>query len=101
LAPTIIGVILGPLAETQLGRALQLGHGELPVLVSTPMSLIVYALLVLLVVASIVAGLLARRQAARFRGPVAAQDQGLDSEEDAAHGEPGRAEPAARDGRRP
>ena len=61
LAPAIIGVILGPLAETQLRRALQLGDGDLSVLVTTPMSISIYTLLILIILASTLGGPIARR----------------------------------------
>lgn len=49
IAPVLIGLILGPLAETQLRRALSIGEGNPLVLVSSPLSatLIVLALAVL------------------------------------------------------
>jgi putative tricarboxylic transport membrane protein len=40
--PAIIGVILGPDAELQLRRALQLANGDVTTLVSTPLSVVVY-----------------------------------------------------------
>jgi len=49
IAPVLIGLILGPLAETQLRRALSIGEGNPLVLVSSPLAatLIVLALAVL------------------------------------------------------
>ncbi|CAM4182943.1 tripartite tricarboxylate transporter permease [Bordetella muralis] len=49
IAPVLIGLILGPLAETQLRRALSIGEGNPLVLVSSPLSatFIVLALAVL------------------------------------------------------
>lgn len=49
IAPVLIGLILGPLAETQLRRALSIGEGNPLVLVSSPLSatLIVLSLAVL------------------------------------------------------
>ena len=38
IAPVLIGLILGPLAEVQLRRALQIAQGDPMVLVSTPLS---------------------------------------------------------------
>ncbi|WP_020669438.1 tripartite tricarboxylate transporter permease [Amycolatopsis nigrescens] len=46
--PAIIGVILGPSAELQMRRALQLSDGSLTGLVNSPMSVTVYAIIVLL-----------------------------------------------------
>src|SRR3546814_2371240 len=50
IAPVLIGLILGPLAETQLRSALSIGQGNPAVLLSSPLSvtLIVLALAVLL-----------------------------------------------------
>jgi putative tricarboxylic transport membrane protein len=50
IAPVLIGLILGPMAEVQLRRALAIGQGDPAVLVSTPISatMIVLAVLVLL-----------------------------------------------------
>ncbi|OZI24455.1 tripartite tricarboxylate transporter TctA [Bordetella genomosp. 7] len=44
IAPVLIGLILGPLAETQLRRALSIGQGDPMVLVSSPLSLTLVAL---------------------------------------------------------
>jgi putative tricarboxylic transport membrane protein len=46
--PAIIGVILGPAAEQQMRRALQLSDGSLTGLVNTPFSLVVYGIVVVL-----------------------------------------------------
>ena len=45
--PAIIGVILGPAAEQQLRRALQISDGSLSGLVNTPFSITVYSLIAL------------------------------------------------------
>ena len=42
VAPAVIGLILGPVAETNLRRALAIGEGNPIVLVSSPFSVIVY-----------------------------------------------------------
>ncbi|MCW3815896.1 tripartite tricarboxylate transporter permease [Micromonospora sp. DR5-3] len=47
IAPLIVGAILGPLAELQLRRALDIAGGDLTTLVSTPFTVAVYSLLVL------------------------------------------------------
>ncbi|MGY1809723.1 tripartite tricarboxylate transporter permease [Blastococcus sp. SYSU D00669] len=54
VAPAIIGLILGPIAETNLRRALAISSGDLGVLVDTWFSRIVLALAVLALVAPIV-----------------------------------------------
>jgi putative tricarboxylic transport membrane protein len=46
-APVILGVILGPLAEDNLGRALITAHGDWTVLINSPIALAFYALAVL------------------------------------------------------
>ncbi|WP_033436507.1 tripartite tricarboxylate transporter permease [Saccharothrix sp. NRRL B-16314] len=46
--PAIIAVILGPAAEQQMRRALQLSDGSLTGLVNTPFSLVVYAVVAVL-----------------------------------------------------
>lgn len=55
IAPVLIGLILGPMAEVQLRRALAIGQGDPLVLVSTPLSavLIVIAVLVVAVPAAL------------------------------------------------
>lgn len=54
VVPAIIGIILGPVAEVQMRRALQISDGEISGLVNTPFSIVVYAVVVLLVVAPVV-----------------------------------------------
>jgi putative tricarboxylic transport membrane protein len=46
--PAIIGVILGPAAEQQMRRALQLSDGDLTGLVNTPFSIVVYVVIAVL-----------------------------------------------------
>ncbi|GAA4774007.1 tripartite tricarboxylate transporter permease [Citricoccus nitrophenolicus] len=47
LAPVLIAVVLGPLAETELRRALTVAEGDASVLVSSPVTIILYTVLVL------------------------------------------------------
>jgi putative tricarboxylic transport membrane protein len=54
VVPAIIAIILGPVAEEQLRRALQISDGELSGLINTPFSKIVYAIVVLLLVVPVV-----------------------------------------------
>lgn len=54
LAPLIIGVILGPLAETELRRALAVSEGDPSILVSSPITIGVYIVLIGIVVVSVV-----------------------------------------------
>jgi putative tricarboxylic transport membrane protein len=61
--PAIIGVILGGDAELQLRRALQIADGDVTTLVSTPLSITVYTIVVLLFLVPPVARLVRRRRA--------------------------------------
>jgi putative tricarboxylic transport membrane protein len=54
IAPVLIGLILGPMAEVQLRRALAIGQGDPTVLVSTPISATMIALAVLVLLLPIV-----------------------------------------------
>ena len=49
-SPAVIGLILGPLAETQFRRALSISQGDLSVFVTQPISATFLAITVLLVV---------------------------------------------------
>ena len=60
MLPAIIGVILGPFAEEKLRQALQISNGELSGLI-TPLSLIVYVIAALLLLAPLVRKLVPRR----------------------------------------
>jgi putative tricarboxylic transport membrane protein len=51
VVPAIIGIILGPVAEEQMRRALQISNGEISGLYNTWFSKIVYAVIVILLVA--------------------------------------------------
>jgi putative tricarboxylic transport membrane protein len=62
VAPMVIGGILGPMAETQLRKALAISQGDLTTLVASPFSVIAYASLLLL----LVAGLWLRRREQRM-----------------------------------
>ncbi len=53
IAPLVIGVILGPMADENLRRALMVGQGSLKGFVERPVSLVLIAATVLLVVAQI------------------------------------------------
>ncbi|WP_020573536.1 tripartite tricarboxylate transporter permease [Actinopolymorpha alba] len=48
IAPLVVGMILGPMAEEQLRRTLAISQGNLTALVSSPFSVIAYTLLALL-----------------------------------------------------
>jgi putative tricarboxylic transport membrane protein len=66
--PAIIGVILGGDAELQLRRALQIADGDVRTLVSTPLSIVVYTVVVLLFVAPPLVRTLRRRRTPRTVG---------------------------------
>jgi len=72
IAPVVVGLILGPLAEQQLRRALAISQGDPTVLVHSPISIV----LLLLAAAAVIVPLVMR---ARGRGKVLAQ---LASDED-------------------
>jgi putative tricarboxylic transport membrane protein len=65
--PAVIGVILGPAAEQQLRRALQISDGSATGLVNTPFAVTVYALIVLLLVWPLVGRLAGRGDRRRSR----------------------------------
>ncbi len=62
VAPLVVGMILGPMGEAQLRRALQLSQGDLSTLVTQPFAAAAYAVLALL----IVGGLWLRRRQRRY-----------------------------------
>ncbi|MGW0892631.1 tripartite tricarboxylate transporter permease [Saccharopolyspora gloriosae] len=61
--PAIIAVILGPTAEQQMRRALQISDGQVIGLVNTPFSLTVYAVVLLILAWPLLARFLPRRKA--------------------------------------
>ncbi|WP_214323391.1 tripartite tricarboxylate transporter permease [Nonomuraea sediminis] len=61
VAPAVIGMILGPMAEVQLRRALAIGAGDVTVLVKSPIAVILLALAVLALLAPLARKLWARR----------------------------------------
>jgi len=63
--PTILGVILGPDAELQLRRALQIADGDPVTLVSTPLSVTVYVVIALLLAVPLLRPLVRRARSAR------------------------------------
>jgi putative tricarboxylic transport membrane protein len=82
--PAIIGVILGPGAEQQLRRALQISDGHVSGLVNTPFAVTVYVVIVVLL-----AWPWLRRMAGRGRaeGPAAAVTAAEDGDGDSDGGE--------------
>ncbi|PRW64563.1 tripartite tricarboxylate transporter permease [Actinopolyspora mortivallis] len=61
IAPVLIGVILGPLAETSLRRAMAMSQGDPGVLVSGPFTIVIHTLVLVTVIASVVYRLRRRR----------------------------------------
>ncbi|TKK90521.1 tripartite tricarboxylate transporter permease [Herbidospora galbida] len=62
LAPAVIGLILGPMAEIQLRRALAIGAGDPAVLVTSPIAAVLLILSALILAAPLARRLLARRR---------------------------------------
>lgn len=62
IAPLVVGMILGPMGEAQLRKALQLSQGDLSDLVLHPFAAVCYSLMVVM----IVGGLWLRRRQRRF-----------------------------------
>jgi putative tricarboxylic transport membrane protein len=60
VAPAIIGLILGPLAETQFRRALAISQGDLSVFITQPIAATVLAVSALLLIVPIVFSLVRR-----------------------------------------
>jgi putative tricarboxylic transport membrane protein len=54
LAPVLIAAILGPMAETQLRRALAVSEGDVGILVSSPLTIALYSVLTATVVLSVI-----------------------------------------------
>lgn len=65
LAPAVIGLILGPMAEIQLRRALAIGAGDATVLVTSPIAAVLLGLSALILAAPLVRRLLTRRLSAQ------------------------------------
>lgn len=49
IAPVVVGLILGPMAEQQLRRALAISQGDLGILFHSPISLVLYAVAIIAV----------------------------------------------------
>ena len=78
VVPAVIGVILGPLAELQLRRALQLSDGEVDTLVHSPLSIALYAVVGIALVAPLVIRVVRSRRPAAA-GPGADADADSDA----------------------
>ncbi|MEV6040378.1 tripartite tricarboxylate transporter permease [Nonomuraea sp. NPDC052116] len=62
VAPAVIGMILGPMAEIQLRRALAIGAGDVTVLVRSPVAVVLLVLAALALLAPVFRTLSARRR---------------------------------------
>jgi putative tricarboxylic transport membrane protein len=78
VAPAVIGVILGPLAEQQLRRALAIGQGDYGVLLDSPRAVVLFGIAAVVLFAPLVA-----RIARRDRGLIRDADPRVD--EDTSH----------------
>src|SRR5699024_6256387 len=74
LAPLMIGMVLGPLAESNLRDALLASGGHTSVLVSSPITSVLYIVLTGLLVCTGVGRVLARRRQKQVPGEAAAQE---------------------------
>jgi len=63
LAPVLIAVILGPIAETNLRNTLAISQGDLGALVASPTTVVIYALLAVAVVLAVVGKVRSSRSA--------------------------------------
>lgn len=64
VAPLVVGMILGPMAEEQLRRTLQISEGSLSALVTSPFAAVAYGVLVVILVVATVLRLRRRKVAA-------------------------------------
>ncbi len=67
LAPVLIAAILGPLAETELRRALAVSQGDLGILVSSPITISLYSVMAVAVAITLVQHLRHRRRKANAK----------------------------------
>jgi putative tricarboxylic transport membrane protein len=74
VAPAIVGLILGPVAEEQLRRALAINQGDPVALVSSPFAIVAYSSIVVL----LGVGVYLKRREARASAELAASAQDRD-----------------------
>jgi putative tricarboxylic transport membrane protein len=61
VAPLLVGLILGPLAEQQLRRALAISQGDPSILISSPISAVLLAVASLVILSPLFLKLVARK----------------------------------------
>lgn len=64
VAPAVVGLILGPLAEQQLRRALTISEGDPAILLSSPISIVLWAVVAIALAAAIALPFVRRRPSA-------------------------------------
>ena len=69
LAPAVLAVILGPMAEAEFRRSLLIARGDLSFLFSSTISLILIALIVLMTLTPLARRYMGRRLSSRLKGP--------------------------------
>jgi putative tricarboxylic transport membrane protein len=62
LAPAVVGLILGPIAEQQLRRALILSEGDMSILVSSPITIVLWVVAVLSLIIPVLLPMVRRRR---------------------------------------
>jgi putative tricarboxylic transport membrane protein len=62
VAPAVIGLILGPLAESQMRRALSISQGDPSVFITQPISASLFLLTAIILLAPLVARAMRRRR---------------------------------------
>jgi putative tricarboxylic transport membrane protein len=61
VAPLVVGLILGPMAEEQVRRTLQISEGDLSALVTSPFAAVAYGILIVLLTVAVVLRLRRRK----------------------------------------
>ncbi|GAA2670257.1 MULTISPECIES: tripartite tricarboxylate transporter permease [Actinosynnema] len=69
VAPMVVGLILGPMAEEQLRRTLQISQGDATALVTSPFAAVAYAVLAVVLVTAVVLRVRAKRAVAGSAEP--------------------------------
>ena len=70
VAPCIVGLILGPLAEQQFRRALTISQGDPSVFVTQPISLALLSIAVLILIVPVLMGFVSKRRAKAAHPPM-------------------------------